>query len=200
MTKISTLMSRRGYTLPELMVGIALFGILSAGVSAFFLHNLATSYMAAGKLRVSGDIRRFTSELTVEARNASYFELFESYSATETPLRDNRSGDMIVLFYLDHEGELERCVGYFRAANPGEEGPVRKFDSAEDGFDPSTLPPVGQEDHFPIVIELSRGLADGRLFFNFYDRSILVRGEIVHPGNLRREATNTYNFTVSPRS
>jgi hypothetical protein len=49
------------------------------------------------------------------------------------------------------------------------------------------------------VIELSKGLSNGKLFYNYYDRSIMVRGEIIHRGTATRRATNTYNFTVTPR-
>lgn len=191
---------RSGYTLPEILITMGIVAVLATGVSSFFLHSLNTSYLTVGKLNVSADIRKFTTELTVEARNASYFELYENYANTDEILRDNSSGDMIVLYFVDETGEIDRIIGYFRAAKPGEKAPVRKFDSLVDDFDLDTLPSLENSEDFPIVIELSRGLADGRLFYNFYDRSILIRGEIVHRGNLTREATNTYNFTVSPRS
>ncbi len=49
------------------------------------------------------------------------------------------------------------------------------------------------------VLQLTRGLADGRLFFHSRTgRSIVVNGEIFHD-NRAREVTNTYNFTVTPR-
>lgn len=50
-----------------------------------------------------------------------------------------------------------------------------------------------------VTLELSRGLAEGVLFYNFQGQSVIVRGEIIHPGNRQRRATNTYNFTVTPR-
>lgn len=57
------------------------------------------------------------------------------------------------------------------------------------------------------VVELARGLADGNLFRNFRDNSIVVNGEIV-AGNFRRQdgqlvvqgnrfVNNTYNFTIT---
>ena len=50
----------------------------------------------------------------------------------------------------------------------------------------------------PIVIQLAKGLADGCLFHNFWGRSVMINGQIVQ-GNNFMNATNTYNFTVSPR-
>ncbi|MCH8473795.1 MAG: type II secretion system GspH family protein [Opitutales bacterium] len=61
--------------------------------------------------------------------------------------------------------------------------------------DPST---VGSEEH-RLTLELSRGLAEGVLFYNFQDQSVIVRGEIIHRGNRQQRASNTYNFTVTPR-
>jgi prepilin-type N-terminal cleavage/methylation domain-containing protein len=41
------------------------------------------------------------------------------------------------------------------------------------------------------------------LFYNFYDRSIILKGELIETGSQLNQknstATNTYNFTVSPR-
>lgn len=54
-------------------------------------------------------------------------------------------------------------------------------------------------DNGTIVVELARGLADQRLFFNSrLGRSITINGEIYH-GNRAREVSNTYNFTIHPR-
>lgn len=50
----------------------------------------------------------------------------------------------------------------------------------------------------PEVMEFSVGLANGRLFYNHNDRSIMVNGKIVH-GNVAKRVTDTYNFTISPR-
>jgi N-acetylneuraminic acid mutarotase len=49
-----------------------------------------------------------------------------------------------------------------------------------------------------VVLELSRGLANGNLFQNFGNNTFIVNGEILH-GNTVKEVTNTYNLTISPR-
>ena len=48
------------------------------------------------------------------------------------------------------------------------------------------------------MLELAKGLANERLFYNYRDHSIVVNGQILH-GNAARSVTNTYNFTISPR-
>ena len=49
-----------------------------------------------------------------------------------------------------------------------------------------------------IVVQLAQGLADQHLFYNYWGKSIMVNGVIAH-GNNNQHATDTYNFTVSPR-
>jgi hypothetical protein len=143
------------------------------------------------------------------ATYSNHFLVYPSFADRTAPVNDGLSGDFLVLVYRDpaDQARIERLVGYYRAPadalNPASEGPVRKFDLR---FNPSStqavaalLPAVTTSTGHPEVVELSRGLSNGRLFYNFLDRSIMVKGEIIHRGSLERRATNTYNFTVSPR-
>jgi len=129
---------------------------------------------------------------------------------TDTSVNDGFSGDCLVLVFKNpaNDRKILRIIGYFRAPedpdDPNSTGPVRRFDRTIP--DASSLLPVWQliptitnASDYPVVLELSRGLADGKLFYNFRDHSIIIKGEILHQGNLTRRATNTYNFTVSPR-
>src|SRR5690606_6780835 len=128
----------------------------------------------------------------------------------DASLNDGLSGDMLVLVYtdVDSPSKINRLVGYYRDADDEDsEGPVRTFDIA---INPSStapiwtlLPPVNSRGNWPEVIEISKGLADGKLFYNFRDRSVMVKGQIIHRGGIGKtryeRATNTYNFTVAPR-
>jgi prepilin-type N-terminal cleavage/methylation domain-containing protein len=49
-----------------------------------------------------------------------------------------------------------------------------------------------------IIVQLAQGLADQHLFYNFWGKSVMVNGVIAH-GNNNQHATDTYNFTISPR-
>jgi len=60
------------------------------------------------------------------------------------------------------------------------------------------LPPLAEMNSHPEVVELSRGLSNGKLFTVFWNRSIVVNGRIYH-GNEAKRVTDTYNFTISPR-
>lgn len=192
------------FTLTEVIMATATFTLIIGGAMAFFMQSLSTSYMTAGKLMVSHDIRKFTNEMTDEARNATRYEVFRSFT-DRTIATDGHSGDYLVLYYHDDSADqdsLVRVVGYYRAPDADGEGPVRKHDSDDHGIDPEepdALPAVAMIDEFPAIVELARGLADGNLFYNYHGRSVMIKGEIIHDGRLRRRATNTYNFTVSPR-
>ncbi len=53
-------------------------------------------------------------------------------------------------------------------------------------------------DTHKIVVQLAQGLDNGLLFHNFWGKSVMINGKIMH-GNNAVSATDTYNFTVSPR-
>lgn len=141
-------------------------------------------------------------------------------------LRDGRSGDFLLLIYkqpwpsLNSPDHVTQLVGYFREAdpsNPDSEGPVKRFvmrfhEPGGPGFPGSKGPYVSLSDtdveeligglgyggNYKTVVQLSRGLSDGQLFYNYKERSIIVKAEIIH-GNEAKWITDTYNYTVSPR-
>lgn len=195
---------KKGMTLVEVLVALGITTIVLGGAATLLITGANFASYNQGKLLVNRDIRDFTSELADNAIFANYFIIYQSFT-DRSILNDGLSGDFLLLVYRDPDApeRTERLVGYYRSAGANAEGPVRKFDLA---FSPSSsadvdtlLPSKSTEDDHPEVIELSKGLSDGRLFYNFYDRSIMVRGEILHKGSLKKRATNTYNFTVSPR-
>lgn len=215
---------RRGYTLVEILITMGVLGFLFAGLMPFFIQSSTSFFITEQKLKVNNDIRKFTSEMADHAREANHYIIYPSFAATDRDgeadrRRDGQSGDLMVLVFYDTPTgtaplitrPIRRIVGYYRAsanfADPTAEGPVRKFDSEVDTWG-ITLPSTGSiESLLPIaatvgsfrqVVELSRGLANQRLFYNFHNRSIMVKGEILH-GNAIEQVSNTYNFTVSPR-
>ena len=219
---IPTARSRRAFTLPETLITTAICGILITATMAFLLRGLNIFQLDVGKNLVNRDIRAFTSELADNATYANYFQIYPSFSTrtvtttvngssvtTSASVEDKQTGDMLVLVYKDPANVdlVNRIVGYYRApgdpSNARSEGPVRKFDIR---ISPSSsaaihtlLPAAGTYSTNEEVIEMSKGLANGRLFYNIRGKSVMVNGQIIHRGNLQKRATNTYNFTVSPR-
>ena len=221
-----------GFSLVELIVALTLFGLVMAGALPFLLQSMNTYSYDTGKLFVNRDIRTFTSEMTDNATYANYFLIFPSFTnrstttivngvsvTTDSSVNDGLSGDLLVLVFKDdtinpdgttNDNKVSRLVGYYRdPADPTSttsQGPVRTFDIT---ISPSSsaavwtlLPDVSTMHTNPVVFQLSVGLANHLLFYNYYNRSIMVKGQIFEAVSLTRglgSATNTYNFTVSPR-
>ena len=137
----------------------------------------------------------------------------DGFSAEDYRQRKGNSGDFLLLVYTGIDtspndntpAPIEKIIGYFRdgGSSDTEQAPVRRFEMSVpngDQYDdletliPSSLLAAG----FPTVINLVTGPADGDLFYNIEDRSVLVNGKIIH-GNDAKQVTGTYNFTVSPR-
>jgi hypothetical protein len=141
-------------------------------------------------------------------------------------IADGSSGDFLVLVTTmtcakndvpvtglkGGKGYITNIVGYYRDATATTTGPVRRFALAIPYVDPTTLGaapisflldtymPTGNSSLNPVIIQLAQGLANGTLFYDFKNNSIMVRGQIIENGGQgNKRAVSTYNFTVSPR-
>lgn len=207
----------------EILVVVGLMGLIIVGVLSFSLQAMKVYFYDSGRLMVNRDMRTFTSALANDCVASNYFRIFPSFQNRAAPVTDGQSGDFLVLAYTDVNKTagtyvITQLVGYYRSpndpTNPSSLGPVRKFikpilasDQTKDLltlvglYAPPTTTPTD-----PVVIQLAQGLSNGTLFYDYRDRSIMVRGQIVDYGNnlevmtnTARAAINTYNFTVSPR-
>lgn len=207
---------RRGFTLVEMLVTMGLMGLVTVGLLRFTIQALNIYYYDGGRLMVNKDIRTFTSDLATDAVASNYFRIYPDFQTRTTPVTDGNSGEFLVLVFTDTNTStgaavITQLVGYYRdpvnPSDPTSLGPVRKFNSLIATADQTTdLPtlltsyaPTSAAHSNPVVIQLAQGLADGNLFYDYYDRSVMIRGQIVEHGNQTRNAVNTYNFTVSPR-
>jgi hypothetical protein len=205
----------RGFTLIEALVTLGLMGLVTVGVLRFAIQALNIYHYDGGRLLVNKDIRTFTSSIAADAVASNYFRIYPDYQ-TRTAVTDGNSGDFLLLIFTAMNATtgastIERLIGYYRdpanTSDPASLGPVRRFDvaiaTADQSLDLATLltqyAPTTSTHANPVVIQLAQGLANGDLFYNYYDRSVMIRGQIVEQGNQMRSAVNTYNFTVSPR-
>jgi hypothetical protein len=206
-------------TLVEIMTVLGITSLILGGLFSFFIQSLNIYHFDSGKLLVNRDMRTFTAEMSDNATFANYFVIYPSFTeraltidgvTSNNKIYPGQSGNMLVLVYLDpaDDSKISRIVGYYRDPNESDgEAPVRKF---ERSFSPSStenlwtlLPATTTAQTNPEVIELSRNIGSQSLFYNFYGRSVLVKCDIIHRtntgANRYERATNTYNFTVSPR-
>ena len=212
-----------GFSLPEVTVALGIFSMVSGGLLSFHVQMIKGGLFSEQKNKINRDIRKVTTEFNDIAKEANYFVLYNSFDTVDRNEEDdrlysNRSGDFVVFVFTSPSAStfgsqpVDRIVGYFRESTNLDDvtnvGPVQKFDvSFNSPVDISDSGTSKLEDLFPAssssgsyeeVVELSKGLANGRLFYNFEKKSIMVNGQIYH-GQSGSRITDTYNFTVSPR-
>jgi len=215
-----------------MLVAVTVLGLLSAVMVRTFLQVLGIYFYDTAKIQINHDIRTFTAAMSENATYANYFKIFPAYdnltrttptlvnpadpdqgfttALTDTSVNDGQSGDCLVLVYKDpaNDALINRLMIYFRSPDPNTGiGPVRVLDLP---ITPSSnlpvfqlIPEIRNPAIYPIVVQLSQDVATGRLFYNYHDRAIIVKGNILQRGgqtnSVHATATDTYNFTVSPR-
>jgi len=207
-----------GFSLVEILVAMSILSLVMVGALSVFTQSQKTLFVSVEKGNINRDIRQFTGELTTVARNSNHFYVYRSIASEDRdePIdrkTQGQTGDLLVLVFLkphpdqDDPIHITRVAGYFRSAVSGNRGPIRKFDIkyspsdyklAVDNPVETLIPSLAVLNASPQVVELAEGLADGRLFLNYEDRSIMVKGQILH-GNEYKRLTDTYNFTIAPR-
>jgi len=210
---------QKAFTLVEIIVSMTVLSLLLVGLTSSFIMGLRIYHLYSGRISVNKDIRDFTNELIQSATYANYFEIYPSFTertkiissggvdvTVNGKLHDGLSGDLLVLVYVNPvpPTRITRVIGIYRAAGAGAKGPVRSFilnyPSGTTAALSSLLPAASTINDHPEVVRLARGLSNGRMFYNFSDKSVIVQGELEQEGSGDKKATNTYNFTISPRS
>jgi len=200
----------------EVLIATSVAAFVTVGLLSFYFTTYKIGFVNQERNRINADMRGLTGQLIHDGRQSNYFVIYRSTKAQDHDepsdrVLDGGSGDLLLFVYTTDSGtplepdRVDRIIGYFRTGNEDPDdplSPVRRFDKS---FSPASSKPI--EELVPgaadlaladEVVELSRGLADGRLFFNFWGRSVMVNGQIFH-GNEAKRVTETYNFTVSPR-
>ncbi|MBK1857477.1 prepilin-type N-terminal cleavage/methylation domain-containing protein [Cerasicoccus arenae] len=216
--------SASGFTLTEMLIALTLVSLLSVGMMAFMVDVARGVFWGTEKAEISEDVRTFTMRLAAEARSSNAAIIYKSFATDDRDAGadrrdDNQSGDCLVLVNTepypnsDDSEHYTSAVIYFRKANEDNDGigPVYRLEwnatSASDFLDTANytledmLTKIADDDSgdYPVVIELSRGVSNGRLFTNYKQGKVtVVNGEILH-GNNVKEVTNTYNLSISPR-
>lgn len=214
--------SIRAFSLSELMVALGITAVILGGLMAFNIQLIKGGLFSEQKNLINRDIRKVTTDLGEVAKEANYFVMYPSFNtadrdSAEDRLVSDQSGDFILFVHTAANyvsfgvHPIERIVGYYRSPGTVDDlknvGPVLKFEvTFTTPIDITTSNTVTLESLIPSaasvsttkVLELSGGTANGKLFYNFQNKSAMVNGQIYH-GNLAARATDTYNFTVSPR-
>lgn len=217
---MKTKIRQKGFTLTEAMMVTSIFMLVSVGISTFLVDSTKSIFWVTKKALISKDVRLFTMRISRETLGANAGYVYPDYKPANRDARNDRrdsdeTGDCLVLVHKEPYPDIiddkhySKIVVYYREPDADGRGPVYRVEKT---FDPPV--PIDNNEgfekflsaHFPahdsatseIVLELSRGLADGKLFHNLGNNSFVINGEIVH-GNEVKEVTNTYNLTISPR-
>lgn len=215
--------SKRGFTLIEIMMTMTVSSFITLGLTSFSTILAKDFYWSANKSQITTDVRLFTAELSKEVRSSNAAYIYTSFNsgdrdAIQDRAGNNESGDCLMLVYstpypnVDDDRHVTDLVLYYRQPDASGQGSVHRFRHSfstenyieESLFNPSytietVLSDLNTSGTHPQVVELSQGLANGKLFKNQQQGSlILVNGEIIH-GKNSTEVTNTYNLTLAPR-
>ena len=219
-TPIAPRTLKRAFTFVEIMFVLVIAGFVSLGRYQFVVDSSKSLFTSTQKNEITDDIRQFTGEMTSIARSSNAVFVYKSFvladrDAVADRLRDGQSGDFVLFVFVNVDStsaanpdRITRLVGYFRRpdlTDPEGKGPVLKFDiKYPSGMSVNTYTPeslinsLSYNGTYPSVVQLSKGLANGKLFYNYFNRSVMVKAQIVH-GNKAKRITDTYNFTITPR-
>lgn len=213
---------RRGFTVTELMIALFITTMMLGGLLSFNIQLIKGGLFSQNKNQINRDIRKVTVDIGEVAKQSNYFIIYSSFknsdrNDSDDRLVSNQSGDFILFVHTAASyvsfgvHPIEKIVGYYREPGSVDElsdvGPVMKFEVAfSTPVDITTSSTTTLESLIPSegvvkaekVLELSRGTANGKLFYNFGNKSAMINGQIYH-GNRLQRVTDTYNFTVSPR-
>lgn len=145
-----------GFALAEIMVAMTVSGIVMAGVMSFYIQSLKSMYASDQRIKLAGQINRFSNELIVQASRSNQFILFKSatpadFDGTNPGPDANNSdrqimadvddanplhpaGDFVVFVYYEipkptnqTQHRVSKVEGYYLdTAQPGRPGRVRK--------------------------------------------------------------------------
>lgn len=213
----------RGFSLIEVMVATTILSIMVVAILGLFINLMKSYKYNTFRLSINKDVRTFTNELSDNATYANYYIILADFSTRTTGpvgsevlayMGDGESGDCVLFVFKEatDDTKIKRIVGYYHDPDADGVGPVRKFETTYatpvSGTTLWTLMPstatlhTNQDVISAGTIGKATGTStSGRLFYNFFNRSVMVKGQITYTSNdgLTRRAVSTYNFTVSPR-
>lgn len=205
-----------GFTLTEVLISVAVTSFLVIGVLGFYITNYKIGYVNQERNLINADFRSLTGKLIADGRQSNYFMIYNSIAAADHAsasdrITDGGAGNLLLFVTTTGGGStfnadrITRIVYYFRATQTGDSDELVSLQRYEQAVNTSAGTPLESliVDASVLLsadelVEESRGLADGHLFYNFWGRSVMVNGQIYHGNNAKR-VTETYNFTVSPR-
>jgi len=176
---------RRGFTLVEILMAVAIMGFATIGIGAFLRQALMIYYSVRAEHIISREVRGVTGRLAMDAVTANYFCLYPDFTkrtalaegvVVDGSLVDGQVGDFLVLVYVDPArastgaSMITKLVGYYREVTNTtlNIGPVRRFEiPLSTPVDAKSAPMYqilntyvkGSISSYPVLSQLAEGLS-----------------------------------------
>ena len=214
------------FTLVEIMFVLVILGVIGVILTSFMTSSARSMLWSVNKSLITSDFRKFTGRITQDAYNASVAYLYSTatpgsdYQTREDRIDVGFSGDCLFLVQTEPSPDTDspryfrRIVAYYRQPDRWPDGRVIRNELLFDDATPANLATNADRDpdffenfvnaNFDsfrgeeVVLESTRGLADGQLFRRLRDGTFLINGEIINGVN-SPTVSNTYNLTISTR-
>ena len=169
---------RHGYTLAEVIVALALFGLLMAAVTRQLVESGWISFRTARTLEHAHTGRYALDQLAADINSAQSILLYPSFVDRSKKQAEGSYGNYLVLRELDANGTTTRTVGYYLTTGPAEgTWSLYRHDSRDGVLAPDALPNAATAGQHRLIVRQLR-LPDGLAFFrNWRSRGATVRAQ-----------------------
>lgn len=215
-----------GFTLVEILIATTIVGVVVGMSILIVFQALQTYYYDVGRVEVNADMRKLTRDMTTNAVFSNYYLIYPNFATrtvttgtgtaattVDALVNQGGSGDMVLFVSLNYPPDsttgistINTIVGYYRDGTTNQAGPVRSFKITVPSTSTqqissilNTYQPVSNQSLNTTVIPLAQDIGNGLLFYNYLNDSVMVKSQVLEQGADNRQATSTYNFTVTPR-
>ena len=200
------------------MFVVLISSFISIGLCQFIVDSARVMFTSTEKNDIVSNIRQFTGEMESVAKSSNVAYVYKTFNSGDRAtsanrLHDGQSGNFVMFISVQantnplNPDQITKIVGYFLTPDATGTGPLKKFtlDYSAAPLDSVANPPetliaglTASSAQCKELIQLVQGLSSGNVFYDYMDRSVMVKSKFIQ-GNSDKRVTNTYSFTISPR-
>lgn len=194
-------LARSGMTLVEVIICLAITGLLLAAVSTHLIESASLGLKTSSTLEHSRSARELIDRLSRDIRDSQIMELHVSYADRSDIRRDGELGNYLVLHSVDDAGVIVGTIGYYAVTADGGDGWILYRHDSENGDSAAgSLPEVGAVGSHRIVTRAVQLPTSDNLFTCVRDRGVSLQGEFGTAGQGKRGRSEFIRCTISTRS
>ncbi|GAB4270607.1 MAG: hypothetical protein Tsb0018_02770 [Opitutales bacterium] len=206
----------RGLSLAELMVALAILGVVIAMTLSFFNEMLTGTFEQEQKNELNRSIRALMADFSAQSRQADYILLYKSFAPndhknTDDRLFEGKTGNFLLLVIqgeptnqqgLSNKRPIKKLIGYYLSSKEtNKPGPFKRFliEYPKGTYNsPEDLIPKSEPQNTKILVHQARGLANDQAFYNLNNRNVIIDMSL-SSGNETKQYSHNFYFTLSPR-